>query len=323
MAVRGAGRKQARSLIALRVRQAGLLTTVQDLGRPSARRWGIAPGGAADLFSARIANLRAGNEPGAAVLEMTASGGRFEALARLRIAMAGAEMTVMRNGAEIESTTPIDLEPGEEIGFGAARAGLRAYLAVAGGVDVPLVLSSRSTHLSAAFGGWKGRRLETGDELCACDSGGAVAPARPGSFPMPAASAQLRILSGPQRGDVPREALATLCGQEFRVSAGSNRVGVRLEGASLDTGEEKEIVPEGSIPGAVQIPPGGQPIVHLCEGPVTSGYPRIAAVISADVGLLAQLRPGCLVTFREVTPEEALHARREREMMLEEGKGRS
>ncbi len=312
-------------MIALRVLHAGLLTTVQDLGRPRCRRWGIAPSGAADPYSARLANARAGNPEGAALLEMTASGARFEVVKEIRIAVAGADMPVLRNGSVFDPASSGQLAAGDVLEFGAARAGFRTYLALAGGVDVPEVLGSRSTHLSAGFGGWKGRRLEKDDAIAVLE-GPAARPRGLESFSLPTSPAELRVISGPQRESFPPEAVRRFFEAEFRVSSRSNRMGLRLEGERLSAAVEAvaggsdalpEMAPEGSVAGAVQVPPGGEPIVHMPEGPVTGGYARIAGVISADLGIAGQLRPGGVVRFREVTLEEALRARREREMILE------
>lgn len=311
-------------MIALRVLHAGLLTTVQDLGRPRCRRWGVPPSGAADPYSARLANTRAGNPEGAALLEMTASGARFEVVKGIRVAVAGADMPVLRNGSVFDSGSSGQLVAGDVLEFGAARAGFRTYLAIAGGVDVPEILGSRSTHLSAGFGGWKGRRLEKDDAIAVLE-GPAARPRVLESFSLPTSPAELRVISGPQRESFPPEAVRRFFEAEFRVSSRSNRMGLRLEGERFPavgagvggSAALSEMAPEGSVAGAVQIPPGGEPIVHMPEGPVTGGYARIAGVISADLGIAGQLRPGGVVRFREVTLEEALRARREREMILE------
>ena len=303
-------------MTALRVLHGGLLTTVQDLGRSGCRRWGVPPSGAADPFSARLANLRVGNGEGAAVLEMTASGARLEALGRLWVAFAGADMPVLRNGAPVDPETASELAAGDRLELGTARRGFRTYMAVAGGIDVPEILGSRSTHLSAGFGGWKGRRLEANDEIAAM-AGGAPPPAGAReSFPPPGSPAELRVLPGPQRDDFPPDTVRRFFETEFRLSSRSNRMGLRLEG-NFPAGAVSEIDPEGSVPGAIQIPPGGEPIVHMSEGPVTGGYAKIAVVISADLGIAGQLAPGGRVRFRDVTPEIAREARLERERALE------
>ena len=303
-------------MIALRVLQGGLLTTVQDLGRQGCRRWGIAPSGAADPFSARLANLRVGNRPEAALLEMTASGGAFESLAPIRLAVAGARMPALRNGNGLDAEVSFELDAGDLLELGAAGPGFRTYLAVAGGIDVPPILGSRSTHLSAGFGGWHGRKLERGDEISVLESG-AGPPHAAASLPGGQSPVELRTIAGPQVESFPADALRRFFEADFRVSAHSNRMGIRLEGGdAFRASEVSEMDPEGSVSGAIQIPPGGEPIIHMPEGPVTGGYARIAAVISADLGALGQLRPGERVRFREVGLEEALQARREREMIF-------
>ncbi len=319
MAVRRDGRGECGVVIALRIVQGGLLTTVQDLGRPGCRQWGIAASGAADPFSVRLANLRVGNRPDAAVLEMTASGISCEAVSPILVAMAGAPMPALRNGIPIEPDTPFELAAGDTLSIGAAARGFRTYLAIGGGIDVPRVLGSLSTHVSAGFGGLRGRKVERGDELSAFEYQGKGPRAAAFETAGVGAPADLRTIAGPQRTDFSEPALARFFEAEFRVSSRSNRMGIRLEGGPAPAPDESgDMVPEGSVHGAIQIPPGGEPIIHMPEGPVTGGYPRIASVISADLGALGQLRPGDRVRFRDVSLEEALQARREREMIFEE-----
>ena len=297
---------------ALRVLRPGLLTTVQDLGRPGLASIGVPPSGAADPRSAERANFLAGNPAGAAVLEMTAAGAHFEALAEARIAFAGAPMPASRNGEMLPGGRCHALRPGDRLEFGTASAGFRTYLAAMGGFDVPLVLGSRSTHLAAAMGGLEGRRLAAGDVLALLTPqpsprwpAGGVAEGLP---PIPASPTTLRALPGPQAELFPEESLARFVRAHFRVSAGSDRMGLRLEGERIASASESEIASEGVVVGSVQVPPGGDPIVLMPDGPVTGGYPKIACVASVDLPLLGQVRPGDGLRFAFVTETEALEA---------------
>lgn len=293
----------------------GLSTTVQDLGRFGFAWLGVPPAGAADALSAALANRLVGNAKGEAVLEMTASGAELEILGDLWLAAAGADMPAVRGGASFALGRPHRCREGDLVEFGMARHGLRTYLAVAGGIDVPMVLGSRSTHLAAGIGGLKGRRLQAGDILDALPHRSAAASGLEGTEPVGAAIPEspfrLRALPGPQADSFSEEATRRFYASSFRVSPRSDRMGLRLEGEKILSGGPREIVTEGAPPGAVQVPGGGDPIVLMPEGPVTGGYPKIACVIGADLRLIGQIRPGDVVRFQPASEEEALAARRQ------------
>ncbi len=297
---------------AFRVIRPGLLTTVQDLGRFGLAGLGVPPAGAADPRSAILANRLAGNPDGGAVLEMTATGAQLEALTDLRFAFAGADMPAARNGEALARGRAHEARAGDRLEFGSARRGLRTYLAVAGGFDVEPVLGSLSTHLAAGMGGFRGRRIEGGDVL---ETGAAAGPAgspraEAEEVPIPDPPFLLRALAGPQADLFPEPAIRRFAEATFRVSSRSNRMGLRLEGEKIPPAREEEILPEGVAVGCVQVPAGGDPIVLMPEGPVTGGYPKIACVVSADLPLLGQIRPGDPVRFAFVTEAEALAALR-------------
>ncbi len=302
----------------LEVLEPGLLTTVQDSGRPDWTHLGVPIGGACDGWSLAVANLLTGNGPGLAAVEMTLIGATFAVHSPITIGLAGADLggVVRESGRRLMPGRTHRLDGYTTIAFGgdASSSTAREYLAVPGGIDVPLVLGSASTALGAGFGGIDGRRLQPGDVLRPAstnggsETGGATRPdvVWPALADDPlgdlTADAPIRILPGPAEG---LEALAAV---EWRVAAGSDRVGLRLEGPSIATGETgpaREFVSHGVVLGAIQVPAGGAPIILLADHQTTGGYPIAAVVISADHSRLGQLRPGASVRFAPVTLEDA------------------
>lgn len=285
----------------LEVLAGGLQTTVQDLGRFGYRHLGVGVAGALDGYSARVANLLAGNAEGSALLEIALRGPRLRFHQAARIAITGADIDAHADGIAIPGWRQVDVPGGCELVIGPCRHGARAYLAIAGGVQVAAVLGSASTDLRAGFGGMEGRGLAAGDRLALGPA--AVAPvAAPviapwwlnpqpdldSRHPMP-----IRVLPG-RDAVVPATAL---CAHAWRVSAQGNRQGLRLQGAPLAAADPAERLSEPVAPGTVQLPPDGEPIVLLAEAQTIGGYPRIGHVIGADMPRLAQLRAGDAVRF--------------------------
>jgi len=291
----------------LEVLQAGPLCTVQDLGRTGWGRCGVPVSGALDRFSHRVANLLVGNPEGAATLEMTLMGMKFRALAPVTVCVGGALMPLKLNQEPVPLWTSLGLRPGDVLAIGAAQKGVRAYLAVGGGVLVPQVMGSRSTYLDGALGGYQGRPLRKGD-LLACgprvrETGILSLP--PKFRPELENETELRALPGPQ-DDYFDQGLEIFFSGQFRVSMDSDRVGCRLEGrrVPLKKGAPNGIVSEPVMPGSVQVPAQGDPIILLYERTV-GGYAKIATVISPDLAKLAQARPGSLVRFSKVGLEQS------------------
>lgn len=286
----------------------GLQTTVQDTGRPGYGRLGIPPGGAADRGALQRANWLVGNDDDAAVLEIALVGPRlrFAGLDGERlIAVTGAELAATLNGRRLPLATAVAARRGDEVRFGARMWGARAYLAVRGGFDLPLVLGSRSTDLTAGFGGLDGRALRAGDHLPLGEprqeTGTVSLPRR--SRPNGAMHLRaIRFVAGPQAD---RLSLPALCNADWRVSASSNRVGIRLDGPGLKGVGGTDIISEGMTTGGIQITNEGRPIVMLPARATIGGYARIGTVIGADLDRLAQLAPGDAVRFREVSVAEA------------------
>lgn len=302
----------------IRVLSPGLLTTVQDLGRPGLGALGVPPGGAADAHALRLGNLLLGNDERAAALEATLEGPTLLFESAALVVLAGAPFAATLDGEAVEPWSAVEVPPGARLSFGRAVSGARACLCVRGGLDVPVVLGSRSTDVATGFGGLSGRALAVGDRL-------AVGPA-PGVPPrgrrVDAAAARwsgarrlLRVTPGAQEEWFARAAVEAFFSSPFRVSASSSRTGVRLEGTAL-AAPSRSLVTEGVAAGSIQVPAGGLPIVLLVEHPSTGGYPKIANVIAADHSSLAQLRPGEEVRFAQVSLEEARRLLLDREARL-------
>lgn len=301
----------------IRVLSPGLLTTVQDLGRPGLGALGVSPGGAADAHALRLGNLLLGNDEGAAALEVTLDGPELFFEDEALVVLAGAPFAATLDGEALAAWSATRVRAGDRLILGRAVSGARGYLCVRGGVEVPQVLGSRSTDVATGFGGIGGRALATGDLLPI-----GRAPAPPRGRRVDAAAARwngprrvLRVTPGPQQHWFSTSALASFLSRSFRVSASSSRTGVRLEGEPLEA-PTRSLVTEGVVAGAVQVPAGGLPIVLLVEHPSTGGYPKIASVISADLSALAQLRPGDEVRFAPVSFDEARRLLLEREARL-------
>lgn len=301
---------------ALRVIEPGVLTTVQDLGRPGYQKFGIPVSGALDPVALRLANALVGNPPGAAGLEATGGGLTLEVMAECVLAVTGADLPAFRDEAPVPTFSALHLVPGQRLRLGPPRTGLRACVAVHGGLEVPLVLGSRSTCLRLGFGGLAGRALRAGDVLAAGPPTAGLASLRgrhlpPSGRPPLAGPWVVRVVPGPQDDAFAADALDTFFGNPYEVTPHSDRMGIRLTGAPLAHRRSADILSDAIPLGAVQIPGEGQPIILLADRQTTGGYAKIATAIGPDVAPLAQARPGESVRFVRVTVEEAHAAVRE------------
>ncbi|MCC6950028.1 MAG: biotin-dependent carboxyltransferase family protein [Phycisphaerales bacterium] len=299
-------------MTALRVITPGLQSSIQDLGRPGFASLGVAPSGAADHLSLRIANRLVGNPDHSATIECTLSGDTFRAEGAARVALAGADASplIRRAGSTLAVPLfqPFTLLPGDELVLGPILSGCRLYLAIAGGVDTPPVLASRSAHLAAAFPNLTGRPLREGDSIPI----GAPTPP-PRSTPDPASLRRFiaahslrttfRVLPGPDAALIPPEHAPAIFDSHLTVSARSSRVGVRLVGGPACTHPPRTSEP--TPPGAVQRTPEGELILLGPERPVTGGYPLVASVIAADIPAIGQLRPGARARLAPITLDAA------------------
>ena len=298
----------------------GLLTTVQDRGRYGYQRYGVPVSGAMDQFALRMANLMAGNDQGAAALEVTVRGPKIEFHTSTWIAVTGADISPKVDDRPVPMWESLEIEEGSILEFDELRDGMRAYIAVRGGIDVPTVMGSRSTYLKGQFGGLEGRALQGGDLLST------LAPANddfqpkrlPSNYTSPVYGGihRLRVIPGPQDHAFEPEALSKFLTARYRVHPDSDRMGYMLDGPKIEHLEGADIVSDGNPNGAVQIHGDGIPRILLADRGTTGGYTKIAAVISVDLSGLAQALPGQSVSFRQVTVEEAQEALREQESVI-------
>lgn len=295
------------------VEKGGLLTTVQDLGRRGHLRHGVPWAGAADPRSLVFANRAVGNPDGAAGLECTLLGPEIRFTRDTLLALGGADLGAQLELAEgarwrVPGGTSFVAPAGSRLRFVGRPSGLRAYLAVAGGLAVPSVLGSASTYRTSAFGGVSGRALRTGDRLFSGDPAPESRENRyePQARRAAADSVTLHLSLGPQDDCFTEECLASLEDLEWTISNDSDRMGVRLSGPLLaHRPGRREIVSDANPPGAIQVPPGGLPIVMGADQGTTGGYPKIGCVTTPDLARLAQALPGSTVRFAVVSPEEA------------------
>ncbi len=279
---------------ALEVLDAGLLTLVEDLGRPGWAHVGVGRSGAADPDALRLGNRLVANPDDAAGLEVLLGGLRLRARGDVTVALTGARGPAWVGGRSVGHEAVLEVRDGDELHVGTATVGLRTYVAVRGGIDVPPVLGSRSTDQLAGLGP---APLAAGAVLPVGPAPEAwpvldVAPVRPSRLELP-------LVPGPQ-ADWFEDALTQLCRDGFRVTPASNRVAVRLTGPGLTRWPQRvgvELPSQGLVVGAVQVPPDGQPVVFCVDHPVTGGYPVAAVVRRRALGLLGQLRPGDAVHF--------------------------
>lgn len=290
------------------VHTAGLLTTVQDRGRYGYQRFGMPVSGAMDVFSLELANLLVGNDPGDACLEATISGPELEFTGATWIAITGADMDPHLNGMGIPMNTAVDVRPGDRLAFRGLKNGCRSYIAFAGGIAVPPVMSSRSTYLRAGIGGFQGRALMPGDELALGEPVGKPRLKKLPEVLIPEYKHEqtIRIISGPEAHYFEIAGLRSFLSTEYTVTAQSDRMGYRLSGEPIKHKEGMtNIISAGISLGTVQIPGDGQPIILMADRQTSGGYARIANVITADLPLIAQMRPGDKIHFKENTLDKA------------------
>jgi antagonist of KipI len=308
--------------MSIRVIRPGLLTTVQDLGRWGKQRYGVVVGGAMDSFALRMANLLVGNEENAVALEMTLLGPTLHFEQDALVALCGGEFRPTLDDRPMSTWRPALINRGTTLHCGSAFSGCRGYLAVAGGIDVPLVLGSRSTFLHGNVGGYEGRALKEGDFLSIDHSRhepslavlpdpnrwsiGSLAPAY---YDYQA----LRVILGSEFDWLAPKSQDELFSAEFEVTPQSDRMGYRLSGPQFEFTTPRELISEAVCPGIIQVPADGQPILLMADCATTGGYPKVGCVASVDLPLAAQLRPGDKLRFSAISLEGAQALLRQRE----------
>ena len=310
--------------------RAGFLTSVQDLGRLGFRQFGVSVGGALDSHALRVANLLVGNDESAAGLEITLGGLRLHFVDDRIVAWCGGGFDVRLGSTSVAAGHAALVRAGQELMFNQPKVGCRCWLGISGEIDVPIVLGSRSTDLRTNFGGFDGRALRDGDEIAlgrnskhAQSLVDLLREQRISSWSPPhdwSSPAQrepiLRVMRGSDWNRFNDVTIQRFTNEVFIVSPDSDRMGVRLEGIELKRNHDIDLISEAVVPGTIQVPPGGRPIVLLGDCQTIGGYPKIAHVISVDLPTAAQLRLGDRVRFHEVSLTEAhqLLAERERDL---------
>lgn len=300
----------------IRVLKPGVLTTIQDLGRPGFAHLGVSPAGAADSVSFRIANLLVGNHANAPALEMTLIGPTLEFDSAMTVAISGA-----RPGEPLPVNESFEVAAGTRLSVGPLLDGARAYLAVRGGMAVAETMGSGSTFLPAKVGGLEGRALKAGDRLDVDNKiSGACRKLSPdfvGHRHM-TDSGPIRVTPSLQQDWFDNDTIARFYRQIFLVSDQSNRSGLRLQAEPILAQRRGELLTEGIALGAIQVPPDGQPIILFVDQQTTGGYPKIANVISVDLPRIGQLRPRAAITFQPVSIPQAVELLRQQERSLRE-----
>lgn len=312
--------------------RAGFLTSVQDLGRIGFRQFGVSVGGALDSHALRVANLLVGNAESAAGVEVTLGGLRLRFVDDRIVAWCGGEFDVRLGSMSVAAGHAALVRAGQELMFNQPKIGCRCWLGISGEIDVPIVLGSRSTDLRTNFGGFDGRALRDGDEIALGKNSkhgqslvDLLREQRISSWSPPhewSSPAQrepiLRVMRGSDWNRFNDVTIQRFTNEVFIVSPDSDRMGVRLEGIELKRNHDIDLISEAVVPGTIQVPPGGKPIVLLGDCQTIGGYPKIAHVIGVDLPIAAQLRVGDRVRFCEVSLTEAHHLLAERERDLAE-----
>ena len=291
----------------LKVRRAGMLTSVQDLGRWGFQSSGVPVAGAMDLL--RLGNAMLGNPEGAAALEVTLPGPELEVCGCGAAVFAGGDLGFSVNGRPVGSWRVVELKDGDVISFTGPKIGCRGNLCFAGGVDVPLVMNSRSTYMRAKIGGFEGRALKNGDVITTGEPSplwkrldGFTLP--PELNPALPADAPLSLMTGLQEDLFTEEGRATLFSSEYTITSESDRMGCRLDGAKIEHVKGGDIVSDGVPLGAVQIPSHGMPIVMLADRQTTGGYTKIGVLTPLSIEALVQKMPGSAVRFRKASIDD-------------------
>jgi len=316
----------------IQILQPGMLTSVQDLGRPGHRQLGINPGGALNGLALSAANLLVGNAIDAAGLEITMGACEMRFTVDTRIALGGDDFDARLDGKSITPYWSVPVRAGQILKLAHAgpnaTQGMRSYLAIAGGIAVAEVLGSRSTDLKANFGGHEGRALRKGDSLpqgpatttIAGPAFGVRSPAWSGVGTQTQDGSKLihlRVLPGPEFEQFTVAAKNALWLDKWRITPNSNRMGYRLEGPELKRKQGRDLLSHGVVPGVIQVPPSGQPIILMGDAQTTGGYPKIGVVIQADMWKLAQAPLNAQLQLQPCDLEQALHAWEEQQAYLE------
>ncbi|WP_249870408.1 biotin-dependent carboxyltransferase family protein [Oceanobacillus saliphilus] len=301
--------------------KSGLATSVQDLGRTGFQQYGVVVSGAMDSFALQVANLLVGNLRDEAGLEVVIMGPELFVLEDTVLAICGADLSPKLDGKPVAGWKSFIAKKGQRLSFGQPQNGSYAYIAAAGGINTPPVMGSRSTYTKAGIGGFEGRHLQKGDRLEAGEvkfplkhlSGrGLFEPAVPNY----ARQRKIRVVLGPDQHSFKDDVLKKFCTSTFKMTSQSDRMGYRLEGPELSHVNGADIISDAILPGAIQVPASGQPIILLADRQTTGGYARIATVVSSDLPYVVQKLSGSELEFQAVSVEKAQRLYVSRELLL-------
>lgn len=287
----------------------GLMTTVQDLGRYGYQQYGVSVSGAMDYVAARLANILAGNDENEGLLEITFTGPQIEFMSHEVIAISGGDLQPLVNDMPVRMNQSLAVKRGDILSFKGIKSGCRSYLAFGGGLDLPLVMGSKSTFLKGGIGGYEGRPLKAGDII---NIGSPSEPTagflgRDGNnfYAYEEGRIKIRLVLGPQDSAFTDQGIETIFSSEYRVGNNSDRMGYTLEGPVIHHKDGADIISDGIAMGAVQVPSKGNPIIMMADRQTTGGYTKIGNVISVDLPKVAQARPGDTIVFERVSLMEA------------------
>lgn len=287
----------------------GLMTTVQDLGRYGYQQYGVSVSGAMDYAAARLANILAGNDENEGLLEITLIGPKIEFLNDTVIALTGGGMGFLINDIPIDMNKSLAVKTGDILSFNRINNGCRCYIAFAGGIDIPVIMGSKSTFLKAGMGGYEGRALKEGDILNIGSPSASLfnlsGRETENFYDYGSNKVKLRVVLGSQDDAFTNEGIETLFSNEYTVTNNSDRMGYTLEGAAIQHKEGADIISDGIAMGAIQVPSKGNPIIMMADRQTTGGYTKIGNVITVDLPKIAQAKPGDKIIFEEISLLEA------------------
>lgn len=291
----------------------GFFTTIQDLGRYGFLKYGVPISGAMDTFSLTAANLIVGNNPNDAGLEITLNGPELQALSKTQIAITGGNILLKINGENVPMWQTLNIQADDVLSFGKMESGCRAYLAIRGGIKTPPVLGSRSTYLRGGFGGINGRQLKTGDIIEGFDTQWLEFECKMPEELVPQFTNHFKVhaILGPQDDMFTEKGISTFLSSQYKVTLEADRMGYRLEGPLIEHKGKADIVSDALLPGAVQVPKNGKPIVIMRDAQTTGGYPKVAVIIFSDLSMLGQAKPNDTIEFHKVNMRQAHEKLRE------------
>lgn len=294
-------------MASIKILQSGPLSTIQDKGRYGYMQFGMMPAGAMDEFSMNIANLLVGNDKSEAVIESAYIGPRIEFDGDEIIAVTGGETDVKLNGDPVPMWQSLEVKTGDVLQLSPVKAGLYTYIAFSRGLDVPLIMGSKSTYMRGKLGGLEGRKLQVGDviELGEVKKTDPALQLDPGARPGFAKERTLRVVMGPQEDHFTEEGIETFLSREYTITQEADRMGYRLDGEPIEHKTGPDVISDGIAHGTIQVPGNGLPIVLLSDRGTTGGYTKIATMIAQDICTLVQMSPGATIRFEAISAAQA------------------